>query len=28
VENWTFTQDIVILFRTVRAVVAPGESAH
>ncbi|MER7796505.1 sugar transferase [Microbacterium sp. NPDC096154] len=28
VENWSFTQDIVILFRTVKAVVAPGESAH
>lgn len=28
VENWSFMQDIVILFRTVRAVVAPGESAH
>ncbi|WP_238702565.1 sugar transferase [Microbacterium caowuchunii] len=28
VENWSFTQDVVILFRTVRAVVAPGKSAH
>lgn len=28
VENWSLTQDIVILFRTVRAVVAPGASAH
>ena len=28
VENWSFTQDIQILFRTVRAVVAPGASAH
>lgn len=28
VENWSFTQDIIILFRTVRAVVAPGASAH
>lgn len=28
VENWSFTQDIQILFRTVRAVVAPGDSAH
>ena len=28
VENWSFTQDIQILFRTIGAVVAPGESAH
>ncbi len=28
VENWSFTQDIQILFRTIRAVVAPGDSAH
>ncbi|MFT4305508.1 MAG: sugar transferase [Microbacterium sp.] len=28
VENWSFTQDIIILLRTVRAVVAPGTSAH
>ena len=28
VENWSFTQDIQILFRTVRAVLVPGESAH
>ncbi len=28
VENWSFMQDIVILFRTVRAVVAPGAGAH
>ncbi|MFT4259273.1 sugar transferase [Microbacterium sp.] len=28
VENWSLTQDIVILFRTVKAVVAPGASAH
>lgn len=28
VENWSFTQDIVILFRTVRAVVDPGDTAH
>jgi len=28
VENWSFTQDIQILFRTVKAVVAPGETAH
>jgi exopolysaccharide biosynthesis polyprenyl glycosylphosphotransferase len=28
VENWSFMQDIVILFRTVKAVVAPGDSAH
>ncbi len=28
VENWSLTQDIIILFRTFRAVIAPGESAH
>lgn len=28
VENWSLMQDIIILFRTVRAVVAPGASAH
>lgn len=28
VENWSFTQDIQILFRTVKAVLAPGDSAH
>lgn len=28
VENWSFTQDIIILFRTVRAVVDPGDTAH
>ncbi|MFV0373229.1 sugar transferase [Microbacterium sp.] len=28
VENWSFTQDIQILFRTFRAVIAPGASAH
>ncbi len=28
VENWSFTQDIVILLRTFRAVIAPGETAH
>lgn len=28
VENWSFMQDIVILFRTVKAVTAPGASAH
>ncbi|WP_461475031.1 sugar transferase [Microbacterium sp. HJ5] len=28
VENWSFTQDIQILFRTIRAVIAPGETAH
>ncbi|WP_221583761.1 sugar transferase [Microbacterium sp. G2-8] len=28
VENWSLTQDIVILFRTIRAVVAPGATAH
>lgn len=28
VENWSFTQDLQILFRTFRAVLAPGGSAH
>lgn len=28
VENWSFTQDIQILFRTIKAVVAPGETAR
>ncbi|MDT0156393.1 sugar transferase [Microbacterium sp. ARD32] len=28
VENWSFTQDIHILFRTIKAVVAPGKTAH
>lgn len=28
VENWSFLQDVLILFRTVRAVVSPGDSAH
>ena len=28
VENWSVTGDIVILWRTLRAVVAPGEGAH
>lgn len=28
VENWSFTQDLQILFRTVKAVVAPGNGAH
>lgn len=28
VENWSFTQDIIILFRTIRAVIKPGDSAH
>ncbi len=28
VENWSFTQDIQILFRTLRAVLAPGAGAH
>ena len=28
IENWSFTQDIIILFRTVKAVVAPNETAH
>lgn len=28
VENWSFVQDIQILFRTFRAVIKPGDSAH
>lgn len=28
VENWSFMQDLQILFRTVRAVAAPGEGAR
>ncbi len=28
VENWSFTQDVQILFRTIRAVLVPGETAH
>jgi exopolysaccharide biosynthesis polyprenyl glycosylphosphotransferase len=28
VENWSVTGDIVILWRTIRAVVAPGQDAH
>jgi lipopolysaccharide/colanic/teichoic acid biosynthesis glycosyltransferase len=28
VENWSFVQDIQILFRTIKAVVAPGDTAH
>lgn len=28
VENWSFMQDLQILFRTVRAVVAPGQDAR
>ncbi|MFT2816908.1 sugar transferase [Leifsonia sp. A12D58] len=28
VENWSMTGDVVILWRTVRAVVAPGTDAH
>lgn len=28
VENWSFIQDIQILFRTIKAVVAPGDTAH
>ncbi len=28
VENWSFTQDIQILFRTIKAVIVPGETAH
>jgi exopolysaccharide biosynthesis polyprenyl glycosylphosphotransferase len=28
VENWSLIGDIVILFRTVKAVVAPGDTAH
>lgn len=28
VENWSFTQDMQILFRTFKAVLAPGNTAH
>lgn len=28
VENWSFMQDVQILFRTIKAVVAPGKSAQ
>lgn len=28
VENWSLTQDLIILFRTIRAVVVPGAGAH
>ncbi|MDN4641989.1 sugar transferase [Agreia sp. PsM10] len=28
IENWSLTRDISILLRTVKAVVAPGDSAH
>jgi len=28
VENWSITGDILILWRTLRAVIAPGEQAH
>ena len=28
VENWTLAGDIAILFKTARAVIAPGETAH
>ncbi|PYY31834.1 sugar transferase [Curtobacterium sp. MCBD17_030] len=28
VENWSLTGDLLILWKTVRAVLAPGESAH
>lgn len=28
VENWTFVDDLVILFKTFRAVFLPGETAH
>ena len=28
VENWSFVEDIVILFKTFRAVLFPGETAH
>lgn len=28
VENWSFTQDLHILFRTIKAVIAPGRTAH
>lgn len=27
VENWSFTQDMIILFRTIRAVLAPGDTS-
>lgn len=27
VENWSFTQDLQILFRTIKAVIAPGKTA-
>lgn len=28
IENWSLTGDIVILFRTLKAVLSPGETAH
>ena len=28
VENWSFTQDLQILFRTIRTVLRPGRTAH
>jgi lipopolysaccharide/colanic/teichoic acid biosynthesis glycosyltransferase len=28
VENWSLIGDLVILWRTVKAVVAPGDEAH
>lgn len=28
VENWSFTQDMHILFRTIKAVITPGKTAH
>ena len=28
VENWSMIGDIAILFKTLKAVVAPGETAH
>uniref|UniRef100_UPI000CD9EC96 sugar transferase n=1 Tax=Microbacterium sp. CJ77 TaxID=2079201 RepID=UPI000CD9EC96 len=28
IENWSFTQDLLILFRTIKAVAQPGSSAH
>lgn len=28
IENWSFTQDIIILFRTVKAVIKPEDTAH
>ncbi|MBD8467488.1 sugar transferase [Plantibacter sp. CFBP 8798] len=28
VENWSLTGDVIILWRTIRAVVAPGKEAH